>query len=206
MQAAYNPYNPRHAEIKEVEKYVRQEMADFDITKRHFTFEEKHRLILFIDQCRTEIAPALVLHVLYETRGAEVRQSRLMKWLSKLGEWRKYFKEHKLNFDPKRTYHVSEKRLDYYKRKTKVNKELLREAILAIGSSAPRKGYKAMYDYYLELERVNKPDFSMAFPRVYTIIREMIEGDIELSGFFLTSQAHSAHIRQMQLRDFSEEE
>ncbi|BCD51227.1 hypothetical protein [Helicobacter suis] len=63
-----------------------------------------------------------------------------------------------------------------------------------------------MYDYYLELERVNKPDFSMAFPRVYTIIREMIEGDIELSGFFLTSQAHSAHIRQMQLRDFSEEE
>ncbi|WP_158656213.1 hypothetical protein, partial [Helicobacter suis] len=58
-RAAYNPYNPRNAEIKEVEKYVRQEMADFDITKRHFTFEEKYRLISFIDQCRTEIAPAL---------------------------------------------------------------------------------------------------------------------------------------------------
>ncbi|WP_163566290.1 DDE-type integrase/transposase/recombinase, partial [Helicobacter suis] len=36
------------------------------------------------------------------------------------------------------------------------------------------------YDYYLELERANKPDFSMAFPRIYTIIREMIEGDKNL--------------------------
>ncbi|WP_163566247.1 hypothetical protein, partial [Helicobacter suis] len=62
------------------------------------------------------------------------------------------------------------------------------------------------YDYYLELERANKPDFSMAFPRIYTIIREMIEGDIKLSGLFLTSEAHSAHIRQMKLLDFSDDE
>ncbi len=71
-------------------------MAGFDITKKHFTFEEKHRLISFIDQCRTEIAPALVLHVLYETRGAEVCSLKLLEWLNKLGRWRNYFKEHKL--------------------------------------------------------------------------------------------------------------
>ncbi|BCD45419.1 hypothetical protein [Helicobacter suis] len=101
-RAAYNPYNPRNNEIKKVEAYVRKEIAGFDITKRHFTFEEKHRLLTFIDQCRHEIAPTLVLHILHETRGAEVRLAGIYKWLSKLSEWRRYFKEHETNYSPDR--------------------------------------------------------------------------------------------------------
>ncbi len=179
-RAAYNPYHPRADEIKKVEAYVRQEMADFDVTKHRHTLEEKHRLVSFIDQCRREIAPALVIHVLFETRGAQPTNYKVNCWLVKIHNWRKYFKDHEFDYNPHKKNHLSEKRKAYDKRQTKVNRELLREAILAIGSSAPRFGYAAMWRYYLELERVNKPDFSMAFPRVYTIIKEIIAADKNL--------------------------
>ncbi|BCD45617.1 hypothetical protein [Helicobacter suis] len=45
------------ANAKKVEIYIRKEMADFDITKPRFTFEEKYRPVSFINQCHTEIAP-----------------------------------------------------------------------------------------------------------------------------------------------------
>ncbi|WP_163556127.1 hypothetical protein [Helicobacter suis] len=192
--AAFNPYHPRAGEIKKVEAYVRQEMADFDVTKHRHTLEEKHRLVSFINQCRREIAPALVIHVLLETRGAQPTNYKVNCWLVKIHNWRKYFKDHEFDYNPHKKNHLSEKRKAYDKRQTKVNRELLRQAILAIGSSAPRFGYAAMWRYYLELERVNKPDFSMAFPRVYTIIREMVGADIRLGGLLLISKAHSSYI------------
>ncbi|WP_163556607.1 hypothetical protein [Helicobacter suis] len=46
-RAAYNPYHHRTAEIKKVEAYIRKEMADFEIKKKNFTFEEKHRLLTY---------------------------------------------------------------------------------------------------------------------------------------------------------------
>ncbi|BDR28175.1 hypothetical protein [Helicobacter suis] len=38
------------ANAKKVEIYIRKEMADFDITKPRFTFEEKYRPVSFINQ------------------------------------------------------------------------------------------------------------------------------------------------------------
>ncbi|WP_163499876.1 hypothetical protein, partial [Helicobacter suis] len=85
---------------------------------------------------------------LLESRGAyeKIEQKRHVDNLVlKLRGWQKLDSADPINGLKKKPRDMSKLR--------KINPDLVREAILAIGSSAPRKGYKAYYDYYLELER-----------------------------------------------------
>ncbi|WP_163566284.1 integrase catalytic domain-containing protein, partial [Helicobacter suis] len=65
----------------------------------------------------------------------------------------------------------------------KINPDLVREAILAIGSSAPRKGYKAYYDYYMELEKEKRPDFKHSFNNFMKWCDRIIRGDRKIQAY-----------------------
>ncbi|WP_205439264.1 hypothetical protein, partial [Helicobacter suis] len=67
----------------------------------------------------------------------------------------------------------------------KINLDLVREAILAIGSSAPRKGYKAYYDYYLELEREKNPEFQYTFNPFMVWCDKLIREDRQIQSVLL---------------------
>ncbi|WP_205436008.1 hypothetical protein, partial [Helicobacter suis] len=68
----------------------------------------------------------------------------------------------------------------------KINPDLVREAILAIGSSAPRKGYKAYYDYYMELEKEKRPDFQYSFNNFMKWCDRIIRGDRKVQSVLLS--------------------
>ncbi|WP_163534091.1 hypothetical protein [Helicobacter suis] len=67
----------------------------------------------------------------------------------------------------------------------KINPDLVREAILAIGSSAPRKGYKAYYNYYMERERETRPDFKHSFNIFMLWCDRIIKSDKKVQSVLL---------------------
>ncbi|WP_158653225.1 hypothetical protein [Helicobacter heilmannii] len=62
----------RQEEKKAIEAYVRQNMADFDITKRTHSAEEKARLVTFITSTWAHFSTTLTVRILLETRFAHV--------------------------------------------------------------------------------------------------------------------------------------
>ncbi|WP_163532765.1 hypothetical protein, partial [Helicobacter suis] len=163
------------AEERKVRQYVLKHMGNFDITKRGHTEQEKRQMVEFLNATRYDFAIAVVVRILLESRGAyeKIEQKRHVDNLVlKLRGWQKLDSADPINGLKKKPRDMSKLR--------KINPDLVREAILAIGSSAPRKGYKAYYDYYMELEREKRPDFQHSFNNFMLWCDKLIKKDRQL--------------------------
>uniref|UniRef100_UPI0013D1ACA0 hypothetical protein n=1 Tax=Helicobacter suis TaxID=104628 RepID=UPI0013D1ACA0 len=147
------------AEERKVKEYVLKNVGNVDIRRHYNTEEEKRQIVEFLNATRYDFAIAVVVRILLESRGCykELADKRRVENLVlKFRRWQKANKADPYNG-------LKNKTIGKPKSSRKINPDLVREAILAIGSSAPRKGYKAYYDYYMELEREKRPDFQHSF-------------------------------------------
>uniref|UniRef100_UPI0013D79613 hypothetical protein n=1 Tax=Helicobacter suis TaxID=104628 RepID=UPI0013D79613 len=158
---------------RKARQHILQHMGGFELTKRYHTEAEKRQMVEYLNGTTFDFAMAVVVRVLLESRGAYelLEKPRFVDNLVlKLRRWQKAYKLDPING-------LKRKNSDKPRSNRKINPDLVREAILAIGSSAPRKGYKAYYDYYMELEKEKRPDFKHSFNNFMKWCDKIIRGD-----------------------------
>ncbi|WP_041302652.1 hypothetical protein [Helicobacter felis] len=169
-------------EEREVRAYILKNMGDFDITKRIHTPQEKHRIVNFIMGTQQHFAVALVVRVLLEARGEfEKSNVQVSNMANKILKWMRLYQEKGMEGLQSKVG----KQPGQHESKRKFNLELIKEAILALGSSGGHHCYSTYYRYYLELERAKNPHFSAHYSKFVDHARRLIEGDKTLQSLFI---------------------
>ncbi len=125
-------------------------------------------------------AVALVVRVLLEARGEfEKSNVQVSNMANKILKWMRLYQEKGMEGLQSKVG----KQPGQHESKRKFNLELIKEAILALGSSGGHHCYSAYYRYYLELERAKNPHFSAHYSKFVDHARKLIEGDKRIQIF-----------------------
>ncbi|WP_120950909.1 hypothetical protein [Helicobacter sp. L8] len=167
-----NPNNME--EQRKAKSYILKTIGHFDITKREHKQREKADMVHFVLHNAQHFSIALIVRVLLESRGEFSKTARqIYNYTIKIARWvRTYRQEGEAGLQLKRGRVPGQ-----HDCKRRFNLELIKQAILALGSSGQHHSYAAYYRYYLELERAKNPHFNAAYSKFTEHAKSIIDSD-----------------------------